>query len=91
MEPYLMLRGGTNEQNPGVIVSEGLRLAMPEGMVRIKVDLPRGVLLRLQGDGGESVACCGYSAEGDSVSLRKPDDPMAGQRPPPGQTPRLSR
>jgi len=86
MEPYLMVRGTTEEGDPGkstgyrgeVIVSDGLRLAIPEGMVRVEVDLPNGALHRLKGSGGESVACCGYSTEGDSVSLRKPDDPMAG-------------
>ncbi len=90
MEPYLMVRGTTDEKDPDIIVSEGLRLVIPAGMVRVDVDLPHGASRRLKGSRGESVACCGYTTEGESVSLRKPDDPMAGSVLLPGDPEALS-
>ena len=90
MEPYVMIRGRLDATDPGVMVSDGLRLAVPTDMVRVEVDLPSGGLRRLKGLSGECVACCGYSAEGESVSLRKPDDPMAGNVLLPGDPEALS-
>jgi hypothetical protein len=105
MEPYLMVRGtieeGDLERSTGysgaestgysgaVIVSEGIRIAIPSGMARMEVDLP---LDWKHGPrwSGESVACCGYSTEGDIVILRKPDDPMAGSVLLPGDPEALS-
>jgi hypothetical protein len=85
-----MVRGTTDEKDPDIIVSEGLRLVIPAGMVRVDVDLPHGASRRLKGSRGESVACCGYTTEGESVSLRKPDDPMAGSVLLPGDPEALS-
>ena len=106
MEPYLMVRGTTEEGDPdkstgysgaestgysgAVIVSDGLRLAIPADMVRVEVDLPQRGRHRLKDSGSESVACCGYTTEGDSVRLRKPDDPMAGSVLLPGDPEALS-
>lgn len=73
------------------IVSDGHRLALPKGITRVEVDLPGPVLRRLRGRTGESVAFCGYTADGDTVSLRKPDDPMAGSVLLPGDPAALSR
>jgi len=91
MEPYLMVRGTRDEADPEVIVSEGARLALPPGIPRIEVDLPRGRPRRQGNVEGELVAFCGYTVEGDGVRLRKPDDPMAGHVLLPGDPEVLSR
>ena len=84
--------GGAESTGYGgaVIVSEGVRMAIPSGMAQVQVDLPRGRRRRLKWS-GESVACCGYSTEGDNVVLRKPDDPMAGSVLLPGDPEALSK
>jgi hypothetical protein len=77
MEPYLMVRGTRDDEDSGVIVSEGVRLALPPGISRVLVDLPRRGTRRRGERGSELVAFCAYTVDGDGVLLRKPDDPMA--------------
>jgi hypothetical protein len=91
MEPYLMVRGTRDRGDPGVILSEGARLTLPPGILRVEVDLPRGGMRRLRGSGSDLVAFCGYTVEGDGMLLRKPDDPMAGCVLLPGDPENLSR
>lgn len=91
MEPYLMVRGTRDDEDDGVIVSDGTRLALPPGISRIEVDLPRGAMWRLGGKGNELVAFCAYTVEGERVLLRKPDDPLAGCVLLPGDPEDLSR
>ncbi len=91
MEPYLMVRGTRDDEDDGVIVSDGTRLALPPGISRIEVDLPRGAMRRLGGKGNELVAFCAYTVEGERVLLRKPDDPLAGCVLLPGDPEDLSR
>jgi hypothetical protein len=87
MEPYLMVRGAPDPGDPGVIVSEGARLALPPGISKVEVELPRG-----HGQYGTTmVAFCGYTMEADGVVLRNPDDPMAGSVLLPGDPEELSR
>ena len=87
MEPYVMVRGVRDPDDPGVIVSEGVRLTLPPGMSRVEVELPHGQ----RHEGTEAVAFCGYVVEGDGVRLRNPDDPMAGSVLLPGGPEELSR
>ena len=77
MEPYLMVRGTRDDEDSGVIVSEGVRLALPPGISRVPVDLPRRGTRGRGERGSELVAFCAYTVDGDGVLLRKPDDPMA--------------
>ncbi len=75
MEPYLMVRGTRDRERGDCILSEGASLELPAGITRVQVSLPR----RRQppGEDGEVVAFCGYTEDGDGVSLRRPEDPMA--------------
>jgi hypothetical protein len=91
MEPYLMIRGSRDRDDPDVIVSDGVRLALPVGMSQVEMELPRRSTRRTEGNEGELVAFCGYSIEGDGVRLRIPDDPMAGSVLLPGDPEDLSR
>jgi hypothetical protein len=90
-EPYIMIRGAEEEGSPGAILSGGARLALPPGVTRVDVRLPRASRRRLRGTAGERVAFCGCSGEGDGMQLRTPDDPMAGSVVLPGDPEALSR
>jgi hypothetical protein len=91
MEPYVMVRGSRDPSDPGVIISEGSRVALPPDIPRIEVDLPRRSIRRLGSLGDTMVAFCGYTVDDDGIRLRKPDDPMAGHVLLPGDPEALSR
>jgi len=76
MEPYIMIRG-TLDEGMNEIVSEGVRMALPADVRRLRVNL----MGRAKRDSTEGswVAFTGYAEEGDGIRLRKPDDPMAEQ------------
>jgi hypothetical protein len=90
MEPYIMVRGAVDERDPAAIVSEGVRLPLPPDILRVDADLPWGRPRRPGAFVDEKVACCGYVSEGESIGLRKPDDPMAGSVLLPGDPAALS-
>jgi hypothetical protein len=90
MEPYVMIRGTRDAADPDVIVSEGNRLVLPQGILRVEVDLPHDGSSGAE-SGEELFAFCGYTTDGDRVTLRKPDDPMADTILLPGDPEKLSR
>jgi hypothetical protein len=91
MEPYLMVRGTRDRGDPGVIVSEGVRMTLPPGVSQVVVELPRRTTRRRHGAEEELVAFCGYTVEEDGVRLRNPDESMAGSVLLPGDPEDLSR
>jgi len=75
MEPYMMVRGLLRGEDGGaaVIVTEGTEVRLSADAKRIGIDLPGR---RLSGE-AESVAFGAYRENGDGITLRKPEDPMA--------------
>ncbi|HET6450436.1 MAG TPA: hypothetical protein VFI08_03955 [Spirochaetia bacterium] len=88
-EPYLMVRGTRDENDPAVILSEGARLELPPGITRLELDLPSGRMA--PGTPREVVAFCGYREREDGVELLRTSDPMADHVVLPGSPQELAR
>jgi len=76
LEPYAMIHGALADGDPPAVLSEGKRILLPPGTVRIAVDLP--ALGRSREQVTDCVVFGGYRMEGDDLSLLPTDDPMAG-------------
>jgi hypothetical protein len=90
LEPYIMLRGmKTAGENQG-FVSVGETVALPADTMGITVTLPR-LWRKRTGEDGQWSLFGAYSDEGDRISLRRPQDPMAELTLIPGDPEELSR
>ena len=73
-EPYIMVRGRIEQSD--LLSSDGLRVILPADIRRIDVDLPRRAP-RQPPD--ECVVFGGYREEAGTITISKPEDPMAGR------------
>jgi hypothetical protein len=76
LEPYVMVRGMETELEELSILCEGETIFLPPETRRVEI-APTRTLRRFIEEGGESCAFGAYSEEGDSIVLKRPQDPMA--------------
>jgi hypothetical protein len=79
MEPYIMVRGRSDAEDPNVIISGGVRMALPPGITRLPVTLPRRFAKRAGIGSPDCVVFAGYCVEDDELRLVRSEDPMTGQ------------
>jgi hypothetical protein len=91
LEPYVMIRGRSDPGDPHAIMSGGTRIALPPGITRLTVRLPRRFAARAGIGSSDCVVFAGYVIEGDELRLTRPEDPMSGQMLVPGDPREIAR
>ncbi len=76
LEPYVMVRGRETDSPSLSIVSGDDTIHLPPETRRVEIT-PTRTIGRLIEKSGESCAFGAYSEEGDTIRLRRPEDPMA--------------